>query len=107
MPEVLFTIQLPDGITKECYSPSTVVLNHFRQGEELSVGEFLARSKEAFAAAGERVRARFGFACSSAAAQLAEIERWACAYPSDAIYHSHPSHLKPKSRDMEIVLVDD
>jgi uncharacterized repeat protein (TIGR04042 family) len=85
MPEVLFTIQLPDGITKQCYSPSTVVLNHFRQGEELSVTEFLARSKEAFAAAGERVRARFGFGCSSAATQLARIEEWACAYPGNAI----------------------
>ena len=84
MPEVLFTVQLPDGITKECCSPSTAVLNHFRQGEELSVAEFLARSKEAFAAASERVRARFGFGCTSAAAQLAKIEDWACAYPSDA-----------------------
>ena len=84
MPEVLFTVQLPDGVTKVCYSPSTVVLNHFRRGEELSVAEFLARSREAFAAASERVRVRFGFACTSASAQLAEIEEWAWAYPGEA-----------------------
>jgi uncharacterized repeat protein (TIGR04042 family) len=84
MPEIVFTVQLPDGITKECYSPSTVVLKHFRQGEEMSVAEFLARSRKAFPAASERVRAKFGFACSSAAAELAAIEEWTRSYASDA-----------------------
>jgi uncharacterized repeat protein (TIGR04042 family) len=84
MPEVVFTVQLPDGVTKECYSPSTVVFHHFRQGEEMSVAEFVARSRKAFATASERVRAKFGFACSSAAAQLANIEEWTRAYASDA-----------------------
>jgi uncharacterized repeat protein (TIGR04042 family) len=84
MPEVIFTIQLPDGLTKECYSPSTVVLRHFLRGEEMSVAEFLARSRKAFPAASERVRAKFGFACSSAASQLANIEEWTRAYASDA-----------------------
>jgi len=83
MPEVLFTVQLPDGMMKECYSPSTVVLKHFRQGEEMSVAEFLSRSREALAAASERVRAKYGFACSSAAAQLESIEEWTRAYSSD------------------------
>ena len=85
MPEVIFTIQLPDGMTKECYSPSTVVLDHFRRGEEMSVAEFVARSRKAFPAASERVRAKFGFACSSAAAQLANIEEWTRTYANDAI----------------------
>jgi uncharacterized repeat protein (TIGR04042 family) len=84
MPEVVFTVQFPDGMTKECYSPSTIVLNHFRQGEEMSVTEFVARSREAFAAASERVRAKFGFACSSAAAQLASIEEWTRAYAGES-----------------------
>jgi uncharacterized repeat protein (TIGR04042 family) len=83
MPEVYFTIRLPDGVAKECYSPSTVVLKHFSQGEEMSVAEFLSRSREALAAAGERVRAKYGFACSSAAAQLESIEDWTRAYSSD------------------------
>jgi uncharacterized repeat protein (TIGR04042 family) len=50
----------------------------------MSVGEFLARSRKAFPAASERVRAKFGFACSSAAAQLENIEEWTRAYATDA-----------------------
>lgn len=84
MPEIYFTIQLPDGLTKECYSPSTVVLKHFSQGEEISVAEFLSRSRVALAAAGERVRQKYGFACSSAAAQLDSIEEWTRSYESNA-----------------------
>ena len=84
MPEVLFTVQLPDGVTKNCYSPSTVVRNHFAEGEEMPVAEFLARSRKALAEASERVRAKFGFSCSSAASQLADIEQWTRAYPGDA-----------------------
>jgi len=84
MPEIIFTVQLPDGTTKECYSPSTVVLQHFRQGDEMSVAEFLDRSRKAFPAASERVRAKFGFACSSAAAELAAIEEWTRFYASEA-----------------------
>ena len=84
MPVIHFTIQLPDGLTKECYSPSTVVLKHFSQGEEMSVAEFLSRSREALAAAGERVRERYGFACGSASAQLDSIEEWMRSYESNA-----------------------
>jgi uncharacterized repeat protein (TIGR04042 family) len=84
MPEIHFTIQLPDGLTKECYSPSTVVLKHFSRGDEMSVAEFLSRSREALAAAGERVREKYGFACSSAAAQLDSIEEWTRPYESNA-----------------------
>jgi uncharacterized repeat protein (TIGR04042 family) len=84
MPEVYFTIQLPDGLTKECYSPSTVVLKHFSQGEEMSIAEFLTRSREALAAASERVREKYGFPCSSAAAQLESVEEWTRSYERDA-----------------------
>ena len=85
MPEVIFTVQLPDGTTKECYSPSTVVQHYFTAGEEMAVAEFLQRSRAALAAASERVRARFGYSCSSAAAQMEEIERWISQEPSQAI----------------------
>jgi uncharacterized repeat protein (TIGR04042 family) len=83
MPEVLFTIRLPDGAEKQCYSPSTVVRDYFRADEEMAVAEFLVRSRKAYAAASERVRAKYGFACSSAASQLAEIEQATRAYPRD------------------------
>jgi len=42
------------------------------------------RSRVAFAAASERVRARYGFACSAAAGQLAEIEAQSSLYAGDA-----------------------
>ena len=84
MPEVIFTIQLADGTTKECYSPSTVVQRYFVVGEEMPVAEFLVRSRKALNAASERVRAKFGFSCSSASSQLAEIERWISAEPNHA-----------------------
>ncbi len=83
MPEVLFTIQLPDGAEKQCYSPSTVVRDYFAAGEELPVAEFLERSRKAFAEASERVRAKYGFSCSSAASQLAEIEATTRSFPRD------------------------
>jgi uncharacterized repeat protein (TIGR04042 family) len=85
MPAILFTIQLPDGAIKECYSPSTVVRRYFVEGEEMSVSEFLIRSRQALAEASERVRAKFGFSCSSASEQLAEIEQWTNSQPEDSI----------------------
>ena len=84
MPAVFFTVRLPDGTTKDCYSPSSVVRRYFTAGEELTAAEFVARSRQALTEASERVRAKFGFACTSAAAQLAEIERWTGAYPGNA-----------------------
>ena len=84
MPEVLFTIQLPDGARKDCYSPSSIVRTYFTKGEEMPVTEFLTRSRKAFGEASERVRVRIGFYGSSASAQLAEIERWTREQPNNA-----------------------
>jgi len=44
----------------------TVVHRYFAAGEEMPVAEFLQRSRAALAAASERVRAKFGYSCSSA-----------------------------------------
>jgi uncharacterized repeat protein (TIGR04042 family) len=85
MPEVIFTIQLPDGTVKECYSPSTIVCRYFKSGDEMSVADFLHRSREALGAASERVRAKFGFSCSSAAEQMAKIEQWTSAQPEEGV----------------------
>jgi uncharacterized repeat protein (TIGR04042 family) len=70
---------------KRCYSPSTVVRHYFAEGEAMPVREFLERSREALAEASERVRAKFGFSCSSAASQLAEIEQFTRDYDPDGI----------------------
>jgi uncharacterized repeat protein (TIGR04042 family) len=84
MPEVFFTIQLPDGARQDCYSPSSVVRSYFAKGEEMPVSEFRTRSRKALSDASERVRAKYGFSCTSAAAQLADIERWTLEYPNHA-----------------------
>lgn len=81
MPEVLFTIRLPNGTEKQYYSPSTVVRDYFEPGEELPVSEFRTRSRKAFAQASERVRAKYGFSCASAASQLADLEEAIRAFP--------------------------
>jgi uncharacterized repeat protein (TIGR04042 family) len=47
MPEVYFTIRLPSGETRECYSPSSVIRNYFGEGEEMPAKDFLRRSREA------------------------------------------------------------
>jgi uncharacterized repeat protein (TIGR04042 family) len=83
MPEVYFTIRLPGGEERECYSPSSIVREYFARGEEMPAVEFLARSRKALAEASERVRAKYGFGCASAAAQLQEIEQWARACPAN------------------------
>ena len=84
MPETYFTVELPDGGEKECYSPSSVVKKYFHKGEEMPVASFVARSREALAEASERVRLKFGFSCTAAAAQLADIEQSMRSYPPQA-----------------------
>ena len=85
MPEVLFTIQLPDDSIRECYSPSTVIRDYFHSRETLPLAEFRRRSRLAYAEASERVRAKYGFSCSSASAQLSEIESWLQPFGEDAV----------------------
>ncbi len=84
MPEIHFTIELPDGVRKTCYSPSSVVLKHFRTGQELSVSEFRDQSRLALTEASERVRQRFGFSCTAAAAQIEAIEQFSKPFPPDS-----------------------
>jgi uncharacterized repeat protein (TIGR04042 family) len=68
-----FTVLWPDGRVDDCYSPSLVMWDHLEIGAEYAVGEFAARTTTALEEAGERVRARYGFLCTSALAQAEEI----------------------------------
>lgn len=70
MPETHFTIVWPDGVEDRCYSPSTIVYSHFSEGDQLPLKEFMDRVDRALSEASERVRARYGYACSSAVDQL-------------------------------------
>jgi uncharacterized repeat protein (TIGR04042 family) len=85
VPEVHFSIRWPDGARDVCYSPSTAIRGHFAAGTAYQLPEFLARSHAGLTAASERVRARYGSACSLALGQLARIEARAKDFPADSI----------------------
>ncbi|MDH6546050.1 MSMEG_0570 family nitrogen starvation response protein [Streptomyces sp. SAI-041] len=80
MPEMYFHVRWPDGTTQRCYSPSTVVEDYFVPGSQYALADFLERSRTALGIAGERVQEKFGFFCTGASDQLAQIERTAAAY---------------------------
>jgi len=78
-----FTVRWPDGREEDCYSPSLVVHDHLRAGTAYTVEDFTDRSLRALQAAGERVRAAYGFACTSAAATSRQITARASGFAAD------------------------
>jgi uncharacterized repeat protein (TIGR04042 family) len=70
-----FRIQWPDRSEAVCYSPSTVIGEFFTAGVDYPLDDFMKRAREALGLASERVRQKYGFACSSAMDQLERIER--------------------------------
>jgi uncharacterized repeat protein (TIGR04042 family) len=66
MPEVELTLEWPDGGQSRLYSPSTVILEHLAPGQTVTVAELRAKGTLALRQASERVRARYGFACTRA-----------------------------------------
>ena len=75
MPEKTFTVQWPDGEEENCYSPSSTIDKFIEKGATYSLQEFLQRSSDGLNHASERVRQRYGFACSSAQDQLYRIQQ--------------------------------
>ena len=73
MPEMHFTIEWPNGRRERCYSPSYIIEEFLTVGQAYAVPEFLERAAAALEGASERVRQRYGFACSSALDQLREL----------------------------------
>jgi uncharacterized repeat protein (TIGR04042 family) len=80
MPEVHFDVRWPDGARRSYYSPSTAVHRHLRAGETYLLPDFLARARTAMQQASERVRAKYGYTCSSAMDTLSQIEQTAQAF---------------------------
>ena len=79
MPEMHFRVRWPSGSTSNCYSPSYIIEEYLHVGQSYPVAEFVERTRTALNIASERVRERYGFVCSSALDQLAEIEALAGA----------------------------
>ena len=82
MPEMTFRIRWPDDTRAACYSPSSTVKDFFTVGEAYPLAEFLDRSRRAMHHASERVRQRYGYACSSAMSELKHIETLASRFAS-------------------------
>ena len=84
MPVMHFRVRWPDASETRCYSPSLVVRDYLVPGTQYRLDEFLQRTREALGIASERVRAKYGFACSQAMDQLAEIEIIAARFGATA-----------------------
>jgi uncharacterized repeat protein (TIGR04042 family) len=80
MPEMHFVVRWPDATTSDCYSPSLVVKEYLEVGKSYTVADFLERSRTALNIGSERVREKFGYACSSAMDQLGRIEQEATRF---------------------------
>lgn len=80
MPEMTVTVRWPDGRVDACYSPSLVMHDHLSPGTSYRVDEFTRRSATALGEASERVRAKYGFACTASAASLDRIRAAAAAF---------------------------
>jgi len=83
MPEMHFSIRWPDGREMRCYSPSLVIREHLQPGAHYALPDFVTRSRAALQIASERVRAKYGHACSLALGQLATIETTAEGFGAD------------------------
>jgi uncharacterized repeat protein (TIGR04042 family) len=75
MPAMHYTVRWPDASETRCYSPSLVIQDLLQPGSDYAVGDFMRRVREATAIANERVQARYGFVCSRANDQLAQLEQ--------------------------------
>jgi uncharacterized repeat protein (TIGR04042 family) len=84
MPEMYFLVRWPAATETMCYSPSLIIREYFTPGETYRMPDFVERSRVALTIASDRVRAKYGYECTSAKAQLAEIERTANKYADDA-----------------------
>ena len=84
MPAMHFHLRWPDASESRCYSPSLVIKDHFEPGATYPLPVFMTELREAMHVASERVRAKFGFACSMALDQLAQIEGIAARFGPEA-----------------------
>ncbi len=85
MPEVHLQLEWPDGQITALYSPSTVVLEYLQPGQALSVSRLGTLGRQALREASERVRARYGFACTRTVEEERRLQAWTSRYDSAAL----------------------
>jgi len=75
-----FLVRWPDDSEMSCYSPSLIVREYLAPDAAYPVPEFVQRCRTALSIGSERVRAKYGFPCSNAEAQLDRIVAKAGAF---------------------------
>jgi len=75
-----FRLRWPDSAETSHYSPSVVIKDYFAPGEEIELADFLERARTALTIASDRVKAKYGFACSRAYGSLLFIEQHAAPF---------------------------
>ncbi|MEG2569040.1 MAG: MSMEG_0570 family nitrogen starvation response protein [Acinetobacter sp.] len=75
MPSVNFTVKWPNGEVNQYYSPSSIIYDYLRVGQVYNLRDFVTQVENGLEQASERVRLRYGFACSAAMDNLASIKR--------------------------------
>lgn len=83
MPAMHYTVRWPDAHEIDCYSPSLVIQDVLTPGADYSVVDFMQRVRRATAIANERVQAKYGFVCSRANDQLAQLEQLQARFVDD------------------------
>lgn len=83
MPAMHFVVCWPDGSKDTCYSPSTAIEKHLTVNHPYTLEEFVTLSTRALDEASERVKAKFGYFCSSAMDQSAVIKQKAQRFSAD------------------------
>jgi uncharacterized repeat protein (TIGR04042 family) len=66
-----------------CYSPSLVVREYLEVGRAYPLPDFMDRSRTMLNIGSERVRVKFGYACSAAMDQLQELESRAASFAAE------------------------
>ena len=85
MPEINFQLNLPDGKKTSLYSPSTVILEYLKPGDSLKISDFKSLAIEALHKASEKVRAKYGFACTKTLEEEEKILSWISNYGPDQL----------------------
>ncbi len=75
MPVTYIDIEWPDQQSDRIYSPSSIIEDYFNPGESISMGQFLTACTEGLEEASERVRQKYGYACTSALAESSRIAK--------------------------------
>ena len=83
MPEIKFQLNLPDGKITSLYSPSPVILEYLKPGDSLKISNFKSLAIKALHEASEKVRAKYGFACTRTLEEEEKILSWISNYDPD------------------------